>query len=159
MEALTRDSRRLSTTSMNTKRTFLLCRKADISTWGLQAFLRRLNRSEATGENENTNVRLVDPAQAPRKPISNKATTLVILAAMLGFAISSFVAVIREWFDASIFRSSDVESKLGSVCIAQVPYIGDSTQNEGAIYGYLIPITSISLFLTSQKVSGVFDPV
>ena len=35
MEALTRDSRRLSTTSMNTKRTFLLCRKADISTWGL----------------------------------------------------------------------------------------------------------------------------
>ena len=36
MEALTRDSRRLSTTSMNTKRTFLLCRKADISTWGLQ---------------------------------------------------------------------------------------------------------------------------
>jgi hypothetical protein len=35
MEALTRNHGRLSATSMNTKRTFLLCRKADISTWGL----------------------------------------------------------------------------------------------------------------------------
>ena len=54
MEALTRDSRRLSTTSMNTKRTFLLCRKADISTWGLHSPLSRLRESTSRGQRRGT---------------------------------------------------------------------------------------------------------
>ena len=114
-----------------------------------EALLKRLNRSEATGDDVNTNVRLVDPAQPPRLPVSNKATTLVILAAILGFFFSTLAAVLREWFDASIFRPADVESKLGMTAVAQVPLVAEaSAGDEGvpASYTYYMdhPFSSFS---------------
>lgn len=94
-----------------------------------EAFLEKFNKSQATGENLNTNVRLVDPATVPRRPESNKSSIIILLAMMLASLMTTAIFFIREWFDASIFTSRDIEQKLGQHAMGEVPNIEQVKEN------------------------------
>lgn len=120
-----------------------------------EAFLKRLNRSEATDDDINTNVRLVDPAQTPRRAMPNKTTAIVIGVGLLGFILSGLAAVVREWFDASIFRAADVESKLGVAVLSQVPLIEENESQDSEVPASYTHYTQQPFSAYAESIRGI----
>ncbi|MFT6032321.1 MAG: succinoglycan biosynthesis transport protein ExoP [Arenicella sp.] len=88
-----------------------------------EAFLKRLNESQATGVSVNGNVRITDPAVAPLRALPSKAPMLVGLLAVLTILLGLGVGLLRELFDNTITNDQDVDRKLSLMSLGSVPTI------------------------------------
>lgn len=89
------------------------------------AFLENLNKSRATGETQNTNVRLTDPAIPPLRPESSKGLKIIVFMALFSIATGFGIAIIKELFDNTLVTQGDVAKKTGLTSLGLIPKITD----------------------------------
>jgi uncharacterized protein involved in exopolysaccharide biosynthesis len=86
--------------------------------------------SEAMDSEKITNVSVIEPAHAPRKPVSPKKMLNLILAIFLGAFGGLGLAFFMEYLDDKIEKIEDVEDTLGLPVLASVPIMKSKTNDD-----------------------------
>lgn len=76
---------------------------------------------DLSGQLMGNNIRLVDPAMPPVRPIKPRKLFNMLLALMGGLMAGFFAAVIVEFIDQTVRTQEDVENKLGLPFLGVVP--------------------------------------
>ena len=106
-------------------------------------------KTELSGQLKGNNVRIIDTARVPEKPIKPKKLVSLILGLLAGLGIGVALAFLVEILDQSVRTQEDVENKLGLPFLGQIPL---SAEREGQVYASLL---SKELSLTSEAVRNL----
>lgn len=86
-----------------------------------------LNRTKQTGletELKTTNIRVVEKAEVPRRPISPQRSRNYQLSVLLGLALGIGLVLVFEHFDNTLKTPEDVKDHLGLPFLGMVPDVG-----------------------------------
>lgn len=106
-------------------------------------------KTELSGQLKGNNVRVIDSALVPEKPIKPKKLVALTFGLIGGLAVGFGLAFLIELFDQSVRTQEDVENKLGLPFLGQIPF---ATKVGGAVYA---PLLSKELSLTSEAVRNL----
>ncbi|HBE88045.1 MAG TPA: hypothetical protein DDW67_02770 [Elusimicrobia bacterium] len=76
---------------------------------------------DLSGQLMGNNIRLIDAAIPPLKPIKPRKLFNMLLAVIGGFVLAIFAAVLVEFIDQTVRTQEDVENKLGLPFLGSVP--------------------------------------
>ncbi|MFA6003359.1 MAG: polysaccharide biosynthesis tyrosine autokinase [Elusimicrobiota bacterium] len=79
-------------------------------------------KTELSGQFKGNNVRIIDPAKVPNRPIKPKKTLNLILGFLAGLAMGFLITIIVETVDQTIRTQEDVEAKLKLPFLGLVPF-------------------------------------
>ena len=82
----------------------------------------KYQESRITEVGQIGNVRIIDPAKEPKKPVSPRKKLNIILGLVIGLGLGIGIAFMREYLDNSVRTMEDVEH-LGMTIMAAIPYI------------------------------------
>lgn len=85
-------------------------------------------KTELSGQLKGNNVRIVDAALVPEKPVKPKKLISLILGLFVGLGAGIGLAFLIEILDQSVRTQDDVENKLGLPFLGQIPLSGDTTE-------------------------------
>lgn len=106
-------------------------------------------KTELSGQLKGNNVRVIDSALAPEKPIKPKKLASLLFGLLGGIGVGIGLAFLLEILDQSVRTQEDVENKLGLPFLGQIPL---SMEKEGPVYKALL---SKELSLTSEAVRNL----
>jgi polysaccharide biosynthesis transport protein len=86
-----------------------------------ETFLTRFTQSVQQQSFPSTEARIVTQASVPNAPSSPKVTLTVALATLCGFGLGVMLAFAREQMNRQIHTRAELESVLGSNCLAVLP--------------------------------------
>jgi polysaccharide chain length determinant protein (PEP-CTERM system associated) len=104
-----------------------LQQQVDVNRENYRLYLTKLEESrisDAMDSEKITNVSLIEPARAPREPVSPKKMLNLILALFLGAFGGLGLAFFMEYLDDKIEKVEDVEETLDLPVLASVPVMG-----------------------------------
>ena len=78
-------------------------------------------KTELSGQLKGNNVRVIDLAKVPQRPIKPKKSRNMIIGAFSGIVFGFFLALLVEMLDQSIRTQEDVENKLSQPYLGTVP--------------------------------------
>ncbi|MCM2324292.1 MAG: polysaccharide biosynthesis tyrosine autokinase, partial [Oligoflexia bacterium] len=106
-------------------------------------------KTELSGQLKGNNVRVIDTAETPERPIKPKKLASLLMGIIGGLAAGFGLAFVIEILDQSVRTQEDVENKLGLPFLGQIPL---ATGQKGAVYDALL---SSELSLTSEAVRNL----
>lgn len=106
-------------------------------------------KTELSGQLKGNNVRIIDTAETPQKPIRPKKLASLLMGIIGGFAAGIGLAFVIEILDQSVRTQEDVENKLGLPFLGQIPL---ASGQKGVVYEALL---SKDLSLTSEAVRNL----
>jgi capsular polysaccharide biosynthesis protein len=83
---------------------------------------KELHISDAMDSHKKARVILIEPAQAPLKPVSPKVFLNLVLGLLLGALGGLCLAFIRHYLDDSLESVEDVEEALDVPVLISIPY-------------------------------------
>jgi succinoglycan biosynthesis transport protein ExoP len=86
-----------------------------------EGLLQRLKEAGVSAGMKASNIRIVDPAKAPYKPVSPKVALNLGLATILGLALGVCAAFLQEHMDQTIENAEDVDRFLRAPALAFIP--------------------------------------
>jgi capsular exopolysaccharide synthesis family protein len=94
-----------------------------------EALLQRAKETGISSELKTNNIRIADPADVPRVPISPNKQRDLLFGIMVGLVIGVAAAFVFEYLDNKIKSPPEIRSYLNLPCLGLVPKIGakDST--------------------------------
>jgi uncharacterized protein involved in exopolysaccharide biosynthesis len=101
-----------------------LQQQVDVNRENYRLYLTKFEESriaDAMDSEKITNVSIIEPARAPRKPVSPKKMLNLILAIFLGAFGGLGLAFFLEYMDDKIEKVEDVEEALGMPVLASLP--------------------------------------
>jgi uncharacterized protein involved in exopolysaccharide biosynthesis len=99
----------------------ILKREADSNQQLYEILLKRLKETSLTQGLDTNNVRIVEPAVAPRVPVRPRKARNLALAVMAGLALGLTVAFVLERLDDTVRTPDQVERTLGVPVLAVIP--------------------------------------
>ena len=95
----------------------------------------KLQESRITEASKISNVRIIDPAIPPEKPVKPKKKMNLLLGLFLGLGAGIGIAFIRDYLDHSIKSGEDLQ-RLGLTAIAIIPTIDvkSAVEKIGKVY-------------------------
>jgi succinoglycan biosynthesis transport protein ExoP len=99
----------------------ILSREVESNKTMYEGLLQRLKEAGVSAGLKASNIRIVDPAKPPYKPVSPKVSLNLGLAAILGLGLGVCAAFIQEHFDQTIQNEQDVERFLRLPALAFIP--------------------------------------
>ena len=93
-------------------------------------FLTRFKETNAAGDLQPDNARLVDPAVVPTRPAEPKKLLIVLIALFLGLSGGTVLAFLIEALDNTLKESVDVEHKLQLPVLGIIPILSELKNNE-----------------------------
>jgi len=99
----------------------ILSRDVESNKTMYEGLLQRLKEAGVSAGLKASNIRIVDPAKPPYKPVSPKVSLNLGLAAILGLGFGVCAAFIQEHFDQTIQNAQDVERFLRLAALAFIP--------------------------------------
>lgn len=101
----------------------ILKREADTNRQMYDQMMKRLRETSISEEIESTNIRIVDRAELPRKPIRPNKRMNILLAALIGLSLGIGLAFFFEYLDTSIKTPEEIEKNLNLPYLGTVPAI------------------------------------
>jgi capsular exopolysaccharide synthesis family protein len=101
----------------------ILKRETDTNKQLYEGLLQKLKETGVSTSMRATNIRIVDPAQGPRKPIRPRVVLNLSLGLLLGICLGAAVAFAQEHLDNTIKSPEDVERFLRLPALASIPAI------------------------------------
>lgn len=101
----------------------VLQREAESNRQIYEALMQRTKETGISSELRTTNVRVVDPAEVPRTPISPNVTRQVLIALAMGLFFSGGVAFFVEYLDHRIKSPQELKACLPIPFLGMVPTI------------------------------------
>ncbi|MDH7502663.1 MAG: polysaccharide biosynthesis tyrosine autokinase [Verrucomicrobiota bacterium] len=122
----------------------ILVRKADTSKTLFNLVLSRMKEVELLGKDRANNIRIVDPASVPVKPVKPRIVTTLLLGAFGGLAVAIGLALFVNYLDDSIKTQDDVETYLHLPFLGYVPNIKSNSIVERDLQSHLNPQSNAS---------------
>ena len=98
-------------------------------------FLQRFNETNATGDLNSANARIVDPAVVPVLPAKPKKKLIVIAAFIASLMAGVVFAFLLEALNNTVQTPEDVENKLSTTLLGILPLLKDTKANPDPSYG------------------------
>lgn len=99
----------------------ILKREVDTNKQVYEGLLQQLNAAGLSASLKASNIRVVDPAEPPAKPVRPSVPLNLALAATLGLALGVCAAFLQERLDDTLKGADDVERLLGLSALALIP--------------------------------------
>jgi succinoglycan biosynthesis transport protein ExoP len=99
----------------------ILSREVESNKSMYEGLLQRLKEAGVSAGMKASNIRIVDPAKAPYKPVSPKVALNLGLATVLGLGLGIFAAFFQEHIDQTIENAEDVGHFLRAPALAFIP--------------------------------------
>ncbi|MGC8990999.1 MAG: GumC family protein, partial [Verrucomicrobiia bacterium] len=122
----------------------ILVRKADTSKTLFNLVLSKMKEVELLGKDRANNIRIVDPASVPVKPVKPRIVTTLLLGAFGGLAVAIGLALFVNYLDDSIKTQDDVETYLHLPFLGYVPNIKSNSVVERDLQSHLHPQSNAS---------------
>jgi len=101
----------------------ILKREVDSNSQMYDRLMQRLRETSISTQIETTNIRIVDRAEQPQRPVRPKKQTNILLAALIGLSLGVGLAFFFEYLDTSIKSPDDIEKELNLPFLGTVPSI------------------------------------
>ena len=86
---------------------------------------RRLEETGLTAEQRTNNVRMVDEAVVPERPVSPRVRLNLALSAVIGLFMGVGLAFVREILDNTVSKPDDIEKELGVSFLGIMPEVAE----------------------------------
>ncbi|MCP4040575.1 MAG: polysaccharide biosynthesis tyrosine autokinase [Gammaproteobacteria bacterium] len=103
-----------------------------------EIFLTRFKEMDVSGENDVTNVRIVDRAEVPTEPIKPNMSRIVAISLVLGVMLGMAFAFLREHLDKSFRIKEDIEGQLRLPVLGAVPKLKLGRKSKEPIERYVL---------------------
>lgn len=110
----------------------VLAREVELNKQLYTALLTRLKETGIAGRMQSMNVRVVDAAKPPIRPVSPKRAASLLLALLLGLMGGVGMAFLFEYLDDTIKGTDDLERYVKIPCLGVIPDYKDALENAGA---------------------------
>ena len=107
-----------------------LRRNFDTARQTYSQILARQNETNVTSQLQNTNIKFVDRAARPEKPVEPNRPMIALLLALLATGIVVGYPLTADLLDQRLKSWSDVESYLGSTTLGEIPSITRVAEDE-----------------------------
>lgn len=84
------------------------------------SLLKRAAETGLTSELENVNIRIIDPAEVPRKPAKPRILLNLSLAVLVGFTMGTGLVFFVEYLDGTVKNPEDIEEFLEIPCLGSL---------------------------------------
>lgn len=128
IERLTQETFELNKRAKEYKR---LSREAESAEANYQQLLRRLTESGLQAQDHSNNIRLLDEARAPRRPVEPNLRTSAVLGLSIGLMLALALAFFVEFLDRSVKSQEDIESAVGLPFLGLVPSVDPDEASGG----------------------------
>src|SRR5229473_126144 len=115
----------------------ILKREVDTNKQLYEGLLQRLKEAGVSASLKASNIRLVDSAQPPVKPVKPKTLLNLAVAMFLGLALGICAALFQERMDDTLKGDDDVERLLGLPSLALIPIVPSSNGDHLGIHWFL----------------------
>jgi len=122
----------------------VFARKADTSKALFNLVLAKMKEVELMNKDKANNMRVVDPAYVPIKPVKPRIVLTLLLGAFGGLAIALGLALFVNYLDDSIKTQDDVETYLHLPFLGYVPNIKSNSVVERDLQTHLHPQSNAS---------------
>ncbi|MFO1499092.1 MAG: polysaccharide biosynthesis tyrosine autokinase [Verrucomicrobiota bacterium] len=117
----------------------VLKREAEAADVLYKAVLAKMKESDITSHNKINNIRVVDPARVPIRPIKPRIVLTIFLGLIGGLGIAIGLAFFVNYLDDSIKSQDDVETYLRLPFLGYVPNIKTNSVVERDLQAHLHP--------------------
>lgn len=90
--------------------------------------LGRMKEANISGQQKTNNIRIVDAALVPLRPIKPRFSLNMLLAAVVGLFLGVGLAFAREYLDNTVKGQEDVEGELGIPFLGLIPLVSERAQ-------------------------------
>src|SRR5438309_8733529 len=115
----------------------ILKREVDTNKQLYEGLLLQLKEAGVSASLKASNIRLVDSAQPPAKPVKPKTLLNLSVALFLGLALGICAALFQERMDDTLKGDDDVERLLGLPSLALIPVVASANGNHLGIHRFL----------------------
>jgi capsular exopolysaccharide synthesis family protein len=102
-------------------------------------------KTDLSGQLQGNNVRVVDAARLPDRPVRPRKLIAIIFGVMGGIFLGGFVAVVMEFLDQTVRTQEDVERRIGIPFVGVIPYARHKKNAKAHA-----PLLSADVSLTSE---------
>jgi capsular exopolysaccharide synthesis family protein len=102
----------------------ILAREADAAQRMYESLLNRLGEASVSTTLEASNVRIVDPATLPDRPVRPRKALNLVLSLVVGLGLGVGAALVQEHMDDAITSGEDVAAFLGVPTLGMIPKAG-----------------------------------
>ena len=131
----------------------ILRREVETNQQLYQGLLQRLKEAGVSAGLKASNIRVVDPAEPPRKPARPNLLLNLAMAAVLGLGLGVGAALFQEYLDNSLKSPEDVERFLGLPALALIPAVESLNGRQHRIPAHSSSWTSLPSASTEAKPS------
>lgn len=139
----------------------ILNREAEMNRNVYESLVERIKETEITGELKTTNIRIIDRATLPEKPVRPRKKTSLIIAFLIGIFGGTGLAFLFNGMDQSIKTPEDVKMyvKLPLLASISVPRDSKDKKVQMEFISFLRPRSTISEAYCSLRTSLMFTAV
>ena len=111
----------------------ILKREVDTNKEMYEGLLQTLKQAGVSAGLRATNVRIVDPAEPPGRPVRPNLTLNLALALFLGLGLGVGTVFLQEYMDNTLKSSEDVERYLHVPALALIPSVASLNGHQGRV--------------------------
>ena len=104
----------------------VLAREAESNRQMYQSLLQRTNETSISGELKTSNIRIVDAAETPRRPVTPRKGRNILFALMGGALVAVALAFFLDYIDNKIKSPEEIKNHLGLPFIGMIPNVRDA---------------------------------
>ena len=134
----------------------VLQREADSNRQIYESLMQRTKETGITSESRSTNVRIVDPAEVPRGPISPNVGRELEVSFAMGLFFAVGIAFGIEYLDNRIKSPQELKAHLGIPFLGMVPSVGKDKLNGDPLLSRAVPANFAEAF-KSIRTSVLFS--
>jgi exopolysaccharide transport family protein len=128
-QALHEEQKRMSQVAARAVQYNILKREVDTNKQLYEGLLQRLKEASVSASLKASNIRIVDSAEPPTKPIKPKIPLNLGVAAILGLGLGFCAAFLQERLDDTLKGTDDVERLFGLSAVGLIPAVSQLNGN------------------------------
>jgi succinoglycan biosynthesis transport protein ExoP len=136
-QALRAEQKNMDQTAGRAVQYNILKREVDTNKQLYEGLLQRLKEASVSASLKASNIRVVDAAEPPTKPVKPKIQLNLGVAAILGLGLGICAAFFQERLDDTVKGSGDVERLLGLATVGLIPSVSQSNGNHNGMHRLL----------------------
>ena len=116
----------------------ILKREVDTNKQLYEGLLQKLKEASVSASLKASNIRIVDAAEPPTRPVKPKIPLNLGVAAILGLGLGICAAFVQERLDDTVKGTNDVERLLGLAAAGLIPHVPPLNGNHHGVVGKLL---------------------